>query len=168
MNGFSACKGALVTVCLGFTACAPTLEGQSASARPTSQATASATPEIRVFELNKPFELPISKIAQLKQTHFYLSWNSPPQDSRCPKDARCVWAGEVKVTLSVRKEAHTEMLSLSLPSKNTVTLSQKLGNFQLTLNDVFPYPGKPETNETLRLSLTVSKSSNQSSQGPAD
>jgi hypothetical protein len=60
------------------------------------------------------------------------------EDSRCPKDANCVWAGDAKVTIQVtgrRGASKTFDLHTNLEGK-----SARFDGYEITLGEVTPYP----------------------------
>ncbi len=60
------------------------------------------------------------------------------EDSRCPQDVNCVWAGNAKVTVKVtnrRGESKTFDLNTNLDAK-----SVKFDGYEIKLGDVTPYP----------------------------
>ncbi len=60
------------------------------------------------------------------------------EDSRCPKDANCVWAGNAKVTIRVtgrRGASKTFDLNTNLQEK-----SARFDGYEITLGTVTPYP----------------------------
>lgn len=60
------------------------------------------------------------------------------EDSRCPQDVNCVWAGNAKVTIKVtnrRGESKTFDLNTNLDVK-----SVKFEGYEIKLGDVTPYP----------------------------
>ena len=65
--------------------------------------------------LGKDFQLKPGEVAQIASEKMFIRFLNVTEDSRCPKDALCVWAGQVSVlaNLNVR--------------------GQDLGNFKLTL-----------------------------------
>ena len=60
------------------------------------------------------------------------------EDSRCPQDARCVWAGNAKVTIRVsnaRGKSQTFDLNTNMEGK-----SARFGGYEITLGQVTPHP----------------------------
>ena len=60
------------------------------------------------------------------------------EDSRCPKDVDCIWAGNAKVTIKVtnrKGESQTFDLNSNLEPK-----SVKFEGYEITLGSVEPYP----------------------------
>lgn len=54
-------------------------------------------------------------------------------DSRCPRNAVCVWAGEVSVRLSV----NSENVTIKVPGTATA------GGYRIEVREVTPYPDDP-------------------------
>lgn len=83
------------------------------------------------------------------------------EDSRCPKNVVCVWAGMVKVYFSitennVTKEASVELYTDKEP-KTTVELNGTTYSIEVT--EVSPYPATPDpiSLEDYRISFTIKK-----------
>jgi hypothetical protein len=60
------------------------------------------------------------------------------EDSRCPRDANCVWAGNAKVTIRVtnrRGQSKTFDLNTNLQGK-----SARFDGYEIKLGSVSPYP----------------------------
>ena len=64
------------------------------------------------------------------------------EDSRCPMNARCVWAGnaKIKLTISKGKSAKTVELNTGTGVK-TVTVS----GYKFQIAELLPWPGVPHT-----------------------
>ncbi len=92
------------------------------------------------IRLEQPFSLAIGQRALLKEPDELELTLQNVEDSRCPRGAQCVWAGEAIVTLAVRSASQppsTHHLTLGPdPSKREL----QLGNMTLRLLDVLPYP----------------------------
>jgi hypothetical protein len=60
------------------------------------------------------------------------------EDSRCPRDVNCVWAGNAKVTIKVtNRNGRSETFDLNT---NLDQKSVKFGGYEITLGGVTPYP----------------------------
>lgn len=60
------------------------------------------------------------------------------EDSRCPQDANCIWAGNAKVTVKVtnsKGKSQTFDLNTNLPPQ-----AVKFEGYEIKLVDVTPYP----------------------------
>lgn len=60
-----------------------------------------ATPPTVTASLNKPFQLKLKQSAVIPAEKMTVSFDALVQDSRCPAQAMCVWAGDVVVRLKV-------------------------------------------------------------------
>ncbi|RYF57280.1 MAG: hypothetical protein EOO39_35635 [Cytophagaceae bacterium] len=80
------------------------------------------------------------------------------EDSRCPANATCIWAGQAKVKLLLSKNSDSTAVRLSLgadpgstnkrPDSTTVSLRNE--TYKVILREVNPYPdlnkiGQPQT-----------------------
>ncbi|QEC54785.1 hypothetical protein [Flavisolibacter ginsenosidimutans] len=76
-------------------------------------------------------------------------------DSRCPLNATCIWAGyaAVKLTVSLKNETHSFMLS-TLSRSGFPPPDTTLANHRFQLVNVLPYPGET-ANGTSRVELKI-------------
>ncbi len=58
------------------------------------------------------------------------------EDSRCPRDVACIWAGQVKVRLEIRGHARSASVELLAGG------SSSTGGLRVTLLDVAPPPAR--------------------------
>lgn len=59
------------------------------------------------------------------------------EDSRCPADAQCVWAGNAKIKVKVTKNGKSQVLDLEMVTKG---MKPNYGDYLLTLNGLTPEP----------------------------
>lgn len=60
------------------------------------------------------------------------------EDSRCPADANCIWAGNAKVTIRVtNRSGKAETFDLNT---NTGSKTAKFGGYEISLGAVTPFP----------------------------
>jgi hypothetical protein len=62
--------------------------------------------------LNAPIQLAPGQSAVYDAENLEVKFVGIDSDSRCPSDVACVWAGEVIVRLTVRKDRRTKELSI--------------------------------------------------------
>lgn len=77
-------------------------------------------------------------------------------DSRCPRNVTCIWAGEVTLALELQKEGESLDSSQSLAlrgGEESAILTWK--NYDITLYDVKPYPEQNTDAETAETVATV-------------
>ncbi len=60
------------------------------------------------------------------------------EDSRCPQDTNCIWAGNAKVTIKLtNRQGKSETFDLNT---NLDAKAVKFGGYEITLGNVNPYP----------------------------
>lgn len=72
-------------------------------------------------------------------------------DSRCPSDVVCIWGGMASVTFQVG----TDEFSLMISQSKKFSVGEK--NYELTLNDVTPYPSSKTANEEKKAVFTLKR-----------
>lgn len=87
------------------------------------------------------------------------------QDSRCPLNVNCIWAGQAKVKLLLSKDTDSTAVRLSLgadpgssnkrPDSTTVSLRSE--SFKVILREVNPYPGSTATSQPQTAVVQVTK-----------
>src|ERR1041384_6590460 len=63
--------------------------------------------------LGQEFELRIGQRAVIRKTNLTLRFVTVPEDSRCPSDVTCVWAGNARVELLVTNGRRTKSMTLN-------------------------------------------------------
>lgn len=56
-------------------------------------------------QLNQPFALKLNQSAAIASEKLKLTYATLLEDSRCPADAQCIWAGQVRVRIEVSVDA---------------------------------------------------------------
>jgi hypothetical protein len=76
----------------------------------------------------------------VKERGIQIGFVEVTEDSRCPRDATCVWAGEVKVQLTLRRDAEEA-------SKREVREGDaaEFHGYKITLVRVMPHPVSTKT-----------------------
>ena len=120
-------------------------------------ASIAAQPGERVIVFEQEFKLKIGESAKTPHEGLQIEFDSVPEDSRCPKGVNCVWAGNAKILLKVKKDAD-KPANVELNTNINPKTSRYLG-YELSLKELKPYP---ESNATIKSSdyevtLTVHK-----------
>ena len=108
--------------------------------------------------LGSEFTLSVGQSARIASESMDIKFTDVTEDSRCPKNVQCIWAGQVGCAIEITKEN----------TKNPITLTDSAGTgssagyiFQdyKIVFAVSPYPeaGKPIAKGDYRLKLTVTK-----------
>jgi hypothetical protein len=75
-----------------------------------------------VAEPGVEFELPLGKTATLNASGVRITFQQVKEDSRCPVDVQCVWAGEAKIQLTVSRPGSPDdvkVISITPPNNET-------------------------------------------------
>ena len=88
---------------------------------------------------NQPIKIAGTEVLKLNEEVTVNGLSIKPwavtEDSRCPSDVQCIWAGQVKVAFSLKSSTETRAAVELKPGESTSTKS-----FKVTLVKVDPYP----------------------------
>ena len=96
---------------------------------------AAAAPQPQVVEPGAPVTLAPGETASIGGTSTRVRFLAVTEDSRCPRDTTCIWAGEVKVSIEIR-EASKQPTRVQMKEGG----SADAGQWRLTLVSVEPHP----------------------------
>lgn len=91
------------------------------------------------YQYGERFTLALGETIMVEGERFQITLNAFLEDSRCPANAECFWAGQAKVKLTVNGEQVILTLG-DLQEGDTNSLDLEDGAV-LELLDVRPYPG---------------------------
>ena len=108
------------------------------------------------IRIGEPFSLRIGETAYIADTPLSVRVNAVPEDSRCPRDAVCVWAGNARVALTVRHGPNAEDVELNSTLEPHATIR---GPYRVELTDVSPVPtaGQPTPAEEYVIRLVATR-----------
>ena len=75
------------------------------------------------------FSLALGKSATISGTDYRITFNRVTEDSRCPADVQCVWAGDAKIELTVTRNSapgDTRIISLTPPNSEATVGDVKI------------------------------------------
>jgi hypothetical protein len=84
-------------------------------------------------KIGESFDLKIGKSVSIKDETLTFQFVNVPNDSRCPEDAVCVWAGNAAVIIEISDIKDT-LNTVANPSEITY------GSYKITLSKLSPYP----------------------------
>jgi hypothetical protein len=90
------------------------------------------------------FSLPVGKTAVINGSGTRIRFDEVRNDSRCPADVTCVWAGDAEVVVTISRNGspdETRILSF-IPPKNETTS----GDLRIRLADLAPVPRQSDGN----------------------
>lgn len=92
--------------------------------------------------LGEPFELAFDNTAYIESADLLVRFVDVTEDSRCPSDVQCIWAGQVTVVIEVKQNSTNAPLgnfSLTMTGGSTLQ-TPAVGGYDLRLVRVDPYP----------------------------
>ena len=105
------------------------------------------------FELDTKKSFKINKEYQ-SDSHLLKFKITKVNDSRCPMDVECIWAGKVDVSIEVKSPA-TGNLVLSTINNIIDKSTDTLGNYSFQLIKVLPYPVSTKTIDLKDYEITL-------------
>lgn len=128
--------GLVISTLLGLAGCAPAL--------------------VREVQLDQPFTLYMRQAAQVDSLK--IQFLAVPEDSRCPSDVSCIWAGNAKIILSVSFKDNTEEAVLTINS-DTEPTEVFYADFRIRFVSLKPAPlsGRTINPAEYRVTLIVSR-----------
>jgi hypothetical protein len=132
----------------------------------TGNRIADATSATGTTDLDSPFNIGINQTAHLTSADIDLSFVDVTEDSRCPSDVQCIWAGRVSVLVELKIASSGENLgrfgmTLTGDVESDIGNNDHLsiGGYLIELVNVMPYPISTRVIEPSQFvaTLTVSK-----------
>jgi hypothetical protein len=90
--------------------------------------------------VGEEFSVKVGQQAKLDGADLALKFVGVTQDSRCPSNVNCVWAGNAEVSLEVVHGKCTSLLTLNTHTKSPASDEEKVGGFRIKLVKLAPYP----------------------------
>jgi hypothetical protein len=88
------------------------------------------------------FALPLGKMATVTSNGARITFNKVTDDSRCPLDVVCVWAGDAKIEITIARDgspADTRVVSITTPNNEVES-----GDLKIRLVGLAPAPRQSE------------------------
>ena len=104
-------------------------------------------PGEKLIVLDQEFKLKIGERAKSKPEGLEIEFDSVAEDSRCPKGVNCIWAGNAKILLKVKRDSG-KPANVELNTNINPSTSRYL-DYDLRLKELKPYP---EANATIKSS----------------
>ncbi len=158
---------------LAFAACssgnsAPTTKAPAAKApTPQVQATATSIPANTPLPtpiptaapepdaaFGEPFQIKVGQTVSVGSTDLQFTFFEVSEDSHCPSDVVCIWAGQIVVVV-VLEAGGDDLYSEILIVGNAEESSKKIGDYTVEAVDVEPYPVSTRTIDPTNYALTL-------------
>ena len=117
-----------------------------------------STPAKVYVDLGEEFSLSIGQTATIKGQALQITFEDVIEDSRCPSDVTCIWAGRVSCIIKLVEVSSQYRMVLTEPGLTDQYTSETYREYQLAFH-VRPYPeaGQSIGRDEYRLQLIVSK-----------
>ncbi len=114
---------------------------------------AAPSQELRTVDLGAPFTLAPGTMVLVSNAGIKVRFIAVTEDSRCPRDVTCIWAGEVKVQLEIDDSRTTSPLEILEGG------SAAAGAYRVTVVRVEPQPVSTAriAPQAYRVTLTMDK-----------
>lgn len=97
--------------------------------------------KVIIAEPDVAFSLPIGKTAGVSGSPARITFRQVREDSRCPRNVVCIWAGDARIEVTVSREgspSETALLTLSSPGNEA-----QAGGLLVRFVSLAPYPATP-------------------------
>lgn len=96
---------------------------------------------IPTFPIGESFEMKIGERRSNETVKALLWLDEVTEDSRCPKNTNCVWAGQVKMKFRLISEDKSEKaFELNLSKDNPAEAMKAINGYTYKMTAVNPYP----------------------------
>ena len=89
---------------------------------------------------NREFKLKVGQRVTLKGTRLQIKFISVANDSRCPSDVTCVWAGNAAARFQLSTGRSQKMVTLNTSGNATFVREVEYKGYKVKLVDLSPYP----------------------------
>jgi len=109
-------------------------------------------------DLGEEFSLSIGQTAIIRGQALQITFEDVIEDSRCPSDVTCIWAGRVSCIIKIVEDSSPYRMALTEPGLTAQYASETYREYQLAFH-VIPYPeaGQSIQKGEYRLQLIVNK-----------
>jgi len=90
--------------------------------------------------LGSEFELHVGERVNLHRTKLSIKFGNVLEDSRCPSDVTCVWAGNARLQLAVSNGRASKMLRLNSNTAAPLPADSTFAGYSVKLVNLRPYP----------------------------
>jgi hypothetical protein len=93
-----------------------------------------------VVRLDREFKLTAGQQVTVKGTKLRIRFVAVENDSRCPKDVTCVWAGNAAVQLQLGSGRSSKTVTLNTSKSPSFVSETEYRGYKVKLVDLSPYP----------------------------
>lgn len=101
-------------------------------------------------QLNQQFQLKIQQVAAIEADYLKIQFLDVSDDSRCPVDVQCFWAGQATVVIGIVKDGNNlGNVNLVLGAASQEQATAHFDDYTISLLELTPYP---QRNQQIELS----------------
>ena len=106
--------------------------------------------------LGEEFTLPVGQSVTVSGENLVIKFEEVTADSRCPKGAHCIWAGEAKADIKVTFNGQTSVITLIESGGTSGFTGAAFGGYKISFQ-ILPYPelGNPLSAGDYKLLMNV-------------
>ena len=109
-------------------------------------------------QIGQPFLLEVGSTARLQEEPLEIQFVGVAEDSRCPANVNCIWAGQAKIALNVSTAGGAiSNVELILSGEAEDLATQSFGGYLITLSALDPYPGTVQQEFVYVATIVVSE-----------
>ncbi|MDW7658218.1 MAG: hypothetical protein SCM11_13710 [Bacillota bacterium] len=109
------------------------------------------------FKPGEKFTIGVGESAEIIDEDLIITFVKVIGDSRCPKDAVCIWSGVVSFQVNITYRGASYQLALNQPGL-TDQAEYRFFNYDLTFRiDPYPSASEPVESKDYQLTMTVGK-----------
>ena len=90
--------------------------------------------------ISKEFPIKVGQQLKLEGADLQVKFVGVVQDSRCPTNVNCIWAGNAEVSLEWKQDKCTTAVTLNTHATPEAGDESKVGGFRVKLIKLEPYP----------------------------
>ena len=90
--------------------------------------------------LGQEFDLRVGQRAVFRKTNLTVKFAAVKEDSRCPSDVTCVWAGNARVELLLTNGRRTTSVTLNSNTAAPLPADSTFAGYSVKLVNLSPYP----------------------------
>jgi hypothetical protein len=99
-----------------------------------------ANADQNLARVGQEFTLKVGQQVKFEGTDLLVKFVAVPQDSRCPSNVNCVWAGNAEVAVDLLRDKCTTILTLNTHPRPAASDEGKVGDLRIKLVKLEPYP----------------------------
>ncbi|MBD1891693.1 hypothetical protein [Coleofasciculus sp. FACHB-SPT9] len=128
---------------------------------PASQLLAQQNGKLIITQLNSEFQINLNETAILSDESIWVKFTDVTEDSRCPINVQCFWAGRAKIVVNIWKDSqNTGDFVLTTGGGNPALAVQNFdSNYNIKFVDLQPAPisGSETQKSAYTAALVISK-----------